>query len=170
MSVPRGQKKRQMKLDNIDRQLLNLIQHRIPVTKRPFRDIGSELGLDEAEVLRRVTRLKKANIIRRMGGFFDSRKMGYAGTLCAMKVPEARIGEVAAVINEYYQVTHNYLRSHGYNMWFTVLAPSADDRAAIIEEIKNRTGITDVMNLPAKRLFKIAVQFNVSEVQHADGD
>lgn len=157
-----------MKLDKTDREILNLIQHRIPVSERPYRDIGTTLGIGEDEVLRRIIRLKKANIIRRMGGFFDSRKMGYAGTLCAMKVPESRIDEVAAVINEYYQVTHNYLRSHEYNMWFTVLAPTAERRAEIIEEIRNRTGIADVMNLPAKRLFKIAVQFKVSEVQHAN--
>lgn len=157
-----------MQLDNTDRKLLNLIQRRIPVTKRPYRDIGEELGVDEAEVIERITRLKQANIIRRMGGFFDSRKMGYAGTLCAMKVPESRIEEVAEIVNGYYQVTHNYLRNHEYNMWFTVLAPSAEKRAEIIEEIRSRTGINDIMNLPAKRLFKIVVKFDVSEVKHAD--
>jgi len=75
---------------------------------------------------------------------------------------------VAGIVNGYYQVTHNYLRNHEYNMWFTVLAPSAEKRAEIIEEIRSRTGINDIMNLPAKRLFKIVVKFDVSEVKHAD--
>ncbi|MBU4533101.1 MAG: AsnC family transcriptional regulator [Eubacteriales bacterium] len=157
-----------MQLDSIDRQLLNLIQKQIPVSSRPYADIGAELGLTEAEVISRIERLKKSHIIRRMGGFFDSRKMGYAGTLCAMRVPEARIEEVAGIINGYYQVTHNYIRDYEYNMWFTVLAPTPEQRNRIIEEIKNRTGIGDLMSLPAKRLFKISVKFDVSEVGHAN--
>ncbi|RJX19505.1 MAG: Lrp/AsnC family transcriptional regulator [Desulforudis sp.] len=157
-----------MQLDNTDRQLLNLIQKQIPVSSRPYAVIGAELGIDEAEVIARIKSLKESGIIRRIGGFFDSRKMGYAGTLCAMKVPEARIEEVAGIINGYYQVTHNYIRDHGYNLWFTVLAPSPEQRNQIIEEIKGRTGIGDLMSLPAKRLFKISVKFDVSEVDHAD--
>ncbi|MEW6457817.1 MAG: AsnC family transcriptional regulator [Bacillota bacterium] len=156
-----------MKLDDTDRRLLELIQQQIPLSIRPYREIAAELGVQEAEVLERLVRLREAKIIRRMGGFFDSRKLGYTGTLCAMRVPGERIDGVAAVVNAYPEVSHNYLRDHEYNMWFTVLAPSAEAVQQIIDEIKTRAGIDHVLSLPAERVFKIKVRFKVSEVTNA---
>ncbi|MBE0466266.1 MAG: Lrp/AsnC family transcriptional regulator [Candidatus Desulforudis sp.] len=157
-----------MQLDNTDRRLLEIIQRQIPLSSRPFADIGVELGIGEGEVLERLRRLQEAKIIRRIGGFFDSRKLGYTGTLCALQVPRDRIEEVAAVINAYSEVSHNYLRTHEYNMWFTILAPSQSEVERVMEEIKARTGIDSVLSLPAERLFKIRVKFNVSEVPDAE--
>jgi DNA-binding Lrp family transcriptional regulator len=156
-----------MQLDSTDRRLLEIIQRQIPLVPRPYLEIARELGLEETEVLERLGRLRKAGIIRRMGGFFDSRQLGYTGTLCAIQVPETRIEEVAAVINAYPEVSHNYLRTHEYNMWFTVLASSPAEVDRIIDEIKTRTGIDYVLSLPAERVFKIKVKFDVSEVPDA---
>jgi DNA-binding Lrp family transcriptional regulator len=156
-----------MRLDNLDRQLLEIIQRQIPLSPRPYQEIALELGIGETEVLDRIGRLREAKIIRRVGGFFDSRRLGYTGTLCAIRVPEARIEEVAAVINAYSEVSHNYLRTHEYNMWFTVLAPSLAEVHRVIDEIKARTGIDHVLSLPAERVFKIKVKFKVSEVPDA---
>lgn len=156
-----------MQLDSTDRKLLQMIQRQLPLSVEPYRDIAAELGIEEAEVLERIGRLREAKIIRRMGGFFDSRKLGYIGTLCAIQVPEERIEEVAEVINSYITVSHNYLRDHQYNMWFTVLASSLDGVQQILGEIRARTGIDHVMSLPAERVFKIKVRFNVTEVPDA---
>jgi DNA-binding Lrp family transcriptional regulator len=156
-----------MQLDSVDRRLLEMIQKEIPLVPRPYLELARELGIEESEVLDRIGRLRRAGIIRRMGGFFDSRKLGYTGTLCAMQVPVERIAEVAAVINAYPEVSHNYLRTYEYNMWFTVLAPSPADLDRIIDEIKTRTGISHILSLPAERLFKIKVRFDVSEVPDA---
>jgi len=153
-----------MQLDELDRRLLEILQQQIPLVPRPYLELARELGIAEPEVMERIGRLQKAGIIRRMGGFFDSRKLGYTGTLCALQVPEERIAEVAAVINAYPEVSHNYLRTHEYNMWFTVLAPSPAELERIIGEIRERTGINDLLSLPAERLFKIKVKFDVSEV------
>ena len=157
-----------MKLDDTDRRLLELIQQQIPLSTRPYLELAAALGVDEAEVLDRLARLREAKIIRRMGGFFDSRKLGYTGTLCAVRVPAERIDAVAAVVNSYPEVSHNYLRDHEYNMWFTVLAPSTEAVRRIIEEIRMRAGIDHVLSLPAERVFKIKVRFKVPEVKDAE--
>ena len=107
-------------MDTIDKKLLNLMQNEIPIDKRPFKILGEKLLITENEVLKRVNKLKNEGIIRRIGGIFNSRKIGYTSTLCAAKVPENKIEEVAACINEYDEVTHNYIREDEYNMWFTV--------------------------------------------------
>ncbi|MDD2421921.1 MAG: Lrp/AsnC family transcriptional regulator, partial [Heliobacteriaceae bacterium] len=108
-----------------------------------------------------VQKLKERGIIRRIGGVFDSRRLGYRATLCALKVPPDRVDAVAAIVNGYPGVTHNYLREHEYNMWFTLIAPTAAKMAAIIAEIKARTGC-ELQNLPASRVFKIKVDLPVN--------
>ncbi|AEF94394.1 putative transcriptional regulator, AsnC family [Desulfotomaculum nigrificans CO-1-SRB] len=152
-----------MELDHIDRRLLNLVQSEFPICLEPYRVLAERLGISEQEVLDRLEHLMKQDIIRRLGGVFDSRKLGYKGTLCAIKVPPDRIEEVAAVVNSYIGITHNYLRDHEYNMWFTVLAQSPAKVEQILAEIKQATGIEDIINLPSKRFFKVLVNFDVED-------
>jgi len=147
-------------MDTIDKKLLNLIQNEIPIDKRPFKILGEKLFLTENEVLKRVNNLKNEGIIRRIGGIFNSRKMGYASTLCAAKVPENKIEEVSACINEYHEVTHNYIREDEYNMWFTVITYSEENLNNILEEIKRKTALNEIMSLPSIKLFKVKVAFN----------
>lgn len=153
-----------MKLDETDRQLLNLVQVRFPVVPEPYRELAQKLRISEAEVLERLDKLLREKIIRRLGGIFDSRKVGYCGTLCAMKVEPEKVDDVAAVVNSYPGVTHNYLREHDYNMWFTLLAESEAKLYEIIGEIRNCTGVAFLVSLPAEKIFKIRVNFELSEV------
>lgn len=150
-----------MKMDPVDRKLLNLIQTDFPLSPEPYREIGEALGITGEEVLSRLRQMVDSGLIRRLGGIFDSGMMGYHSTLCAMKVDEKRIDEVAAVVNSYPGVTHNYLREHDLNMWFTVTAPSKKELDEIIAKIKRDTGISDILNLPAQKLFKIRVNFEL---------
>jgi DNA-binding Lrp family transcriptional regulator len=87
--------------------------------------------------------------------------MGYSSTLAALAVPEEQVERVAAVVNAYPEVTHNYLRAHRYNLWFTVTAPSRERVAAVVEEIAGQTGLTP-LNFPTRREFKIRVLFDFS--------
>jgi DNA-binding Lrp family transcriptional regulator len=156
--------------DPVDSRLLNLIQADIPLTESPWLRLGEKAGLTEEETLRRVARLKNAGVIRRLGGVFDSHRLGYAGTLCAFRVPAERVRDVAAVINSYPGVTHNYLRRHEYNMWFTLLAPSKAELEHLAEEIRLRAGVSDWLNLPAKRYFKVRVHFPVGATKYDIND
>lgn len=152
-----------MELDNLDRELLNIVQSGLPVSAEPYRELAESLVTTEEDVLARIGRLIESGTIRRLGGIFDSRRLGYTGTLCAMKVPPERVGEVAGLVNRYRGVTHNYLRDHGYNMWFTLLAPDKGHIERILEEIRAQSGIEDLISLPAVRLFKIKVNFDLTE-------
>lgn len=151
-------------MDTTDRWLLNLIQKDFPLTEQPFEFLAKQLGVSEAEVLKRVNRLMKAGIIRRVGGSFNSGKLGYTSTLCAMKVDPDKVQDTVGVINGYPQVTHNYLRKHEFNIWFTIIAESEAKVTSIIEEIKAKTGQRNLMNLPAIRVFKLDVNFSLEEV------
>lgn len=152
-----------MLLDDIDKKLLDIVQDQFPLTSEPYREIGSLLGTSAEDVILRLKRMKDGKIIRRMGAIFDSKRLGYRSTLCAMKVPVDRIDEVAQIVNEYPGVTHNYLRDHEYNMWFTITARSRQELDAIMAEIREKTGIHSMSDLPAVRMFKIRVRFSMSD-------
>ena len=123
-----------MKLDTIDKAILNRIQSDFPIESRPYGAIAQELGLTEQQVLQRVQTLKAEGIIRRIGGNFVPHKVGFVSTLCAAKVPEDQIDAFAAVVNKYTGVTHNYQRDNAFNIWFTFIpsgpSPSIPTAAA----------------------------------------
>lgn len=146
-------------LEDLDRAILNEIQSHFPLVARPYAEMGKKLGASEAEVLARVKNLHDAGIIRRIGANFTSRKLGYTSTLCAARVPPEKLEQFAQVVNRYPGVTHNYLRKHRYNVWFTLIAESPERLAEILEEIRRASRVEDILSLPAKEIFKIKVDF-----------
>ncbi len=149
-------------MDALDRRILDVIQSDFPLERRPYDAIGKRLGLTEAEVLARVRALRERGIIRRIGASFQSKKLGFRSTLCAAKVPADRLDAFVAEVNRHPGVTHNYLRDHELNVWFTCIGPSWDAVCATLDEISRATGV-EVLNLPAERMFKIKVDFRMEE-------
>ena len=149
-------------MDSTDKRLLDIIQTDFPLTPRPYAVLGELLGISEQAVLDRVRELKKNNIIRRIGANFHSAKLGFHSTLCAAKVPPEKIDAFVAEVNAQPGVTHNYLRKHEYNIWFTCIGPSRDAVCAVLDGITQRTGIP-ILNLPATKLYKIKVDFQMEE-------
>ena len=148
-------------IDDTDRAILNRIQSDFPITSRPYRSIAAELGLPETDVLKRVLRLKESGIIRRIGGNFTPEKLGFVSTLCAARVPQEKIHFFAEVVNRYPGVTHNYRRENTFNIWFTFIAPSMEEINANLKQIADETGVTDILNLPATKVFKIKAEFQL---------
>lgn len=148
-------------LDETDRRILNRIQSHFPICSHPYADVGKALDLTESEVITRVATLKASGIIRRIGGNFVPGRVGFVSTLCAARVPADRIESFARVVNAYPGVTHNYQRDNHFNVWFTFIAPSRACIEANLAQISRETGITDILNLPATRVFKIKAQFDL---------
>ncbi len=148
-------------MDSIDKKILNIIQRDFPVVAEPFKAIAEKLGLNEDEVLRRIKNLKDEGIIRRIGAVFDSKRMGFVSTLCAARVPKEKLKAFVEVVNSYDGVTHNYRRNHEYNVWFTFIAPDERTLEKSLAEIRDRTGITDIISMRAVRTFKIDATFEL---------
>ncbi|GHV52233.1 transcriptional regulator [Deltaproteobacteria bacterium] len=149
-------------MDDVDRKIVSLIQSGFPLAPRPYALIGEYAGIGELAALERVRALKKREIVRRIGANFDSGKIGFFSTLCAAKVPPEKLDEFMRAVNALKGVTHNYQRNHAYNVWFTYIGPSLDAVAADLAILAQKTGIA-ILNLPAKRLYKIHVDFPVEE-------
>jgi len=152
-------------VDAVDRALLDKIQTSFPLSIHPYREIGLELNISEIEAWQRVDNLKKSGIIRRIGGIFDSRRLGYVSTLCAAKVSVDKIPVLKEMFWDITEITHNYLRNHMYNMWFTVIACSKERLEEILTLVRTVLGNNAVYSLPAIKVFKIAVHFNLTKTE-----
>ncbi|WP_254762800.1 Lrp/AsnC family transcriptional regulator [Natrinema marinum] len=146
-------------IDDADAALIDGYQSGFPVVERPFRRVGAEIGLEESAAVDRVRDLKEAGVVRRFGAVLNPPVIG-SSTLAAVQAPEERFDEVAAIVNEYRQVNHNYARDHEWNMWFVVTAGSRETRDEILAEIEERTGCA-VLNLPMLTDYYIDLEFPV---------
>lgn len=156
-------------MDGIDRRILNLLQNGLPVCDRPYLALAGQAGVTEEELIARVARLKDDGIIRRISAFFQPAALGYRSTLCAAKVPEGDLERVAAAINAFPQVTHNYLRDNDqYNVWFTVIAEGEEGVSSTVQEIEQAAGV-EVCDFSSLAFYKIKVNFDMEEGGRNEG-
>ncbi len=141
-------------LDEKDHEIIQILQNGFPLVSNPYKAIGDKLWIDENAVISRIVRLLQNGIIRYVGPFFNSRKLGYNGCLAAIDVPGNRIDEIATIINSYNEVTHNYLREGTPNMWFT---DSTERQQQILDDIKAKSGIENIFIFTSKKYFKVKV-------------
>jgi siroheme decarboxylase len=150
-------------LDSLDRKLLNLMQGSFPIAPRPYRHVAALGGIAEAEVMSRVQRLLDKRIIRQITPIFDTRALGYSSMLVAAKVDPEHPHRAAEAINEHPGVSHNYLRNHEFNLWFTI-ATEPDSRLGLdgtLELLAREAHAESVRQLPTLRLFKIRMDLEM---------
>ncbi|HBT88813.1 Lrp/AsnC family transcriptional regulator [Desulfobacter sp.] len=147
--------------DQTSKDILNRIQADFPIHPSPYKVLAEELGLSEDQLIDRIEQMKQEMIIRRIGGNFSPDRLGFYSTLCAARVEPDKIELFTRTVNAFSGVTHNYQRNHQYNIWFTFIAPSVQEIKERLETISQKTGVTEILNLPATHVFKIAANFKV---------
>ncbi len=150
-------------LDELDRRLLNLMQGSFPIASRPYARVAELGGLSEEEVMARVQRLLDKRIVRQVTPIFDTRALGYSSMLVAAKVDPEHPHRAAQVINEHPGVSHNYLRNHEFNLWFTI-ATEPDSKLGLegtLAVLAREAGAESVRQLPTLRLFKIRMDLEM---------
>jgi DNA-binding Lrp family transcriptional regulator len=152
-------------LDELDRRLLNLMQGSFPLAPRPYEAVATAAEVPEDEVLRRVKRLVDERIIREVTPIYDTRALGYESMLVAAKVDSEQPHRAAAIVNSHPGVSHNYLRTHDFNLWFTV-AVEPDSRLGLdgtLEVLQRLTGAESIRQLPTLKLFKIRMDLEMEK-------
>ncbi len=148
-------------MDEIDKKILNIVQNEFPLEERPYLIMAQRLGIGEDDALSRVQRLKDKGVIRRIGAVFNGARLGRVSTLCAARVPEEKVGSFVEAVNAFKGVTHNYRRGHEYNIWFTASAENEEALSEFLQSVKDKTGLTDILDMRAARVFKINASFDV---------
>ncbi len=152
-------------LDETDKRLMNLLQSNFPLDPEPFAAVAGEAGLELDDVLGRTQRLLDGRIIREITPIFDTRALGYESMLVAAKVDAENPQRAARIVNAHPGVSHNYLRTHDFNLWFTIATPP-DSKLGLkgtIESLIEETGAESMRELPTLTLFKINMNLEMEK-------
>lgn len=152
-----------LELDKLDFKILEALQFDFPFVENPWEYLAEKLGIDSQNLLSRIKRMIELEIIRKIGGFPNLKRIGFtASTLIGVKVQQDKLKEITNIINDCNSVSHNYLREHEYNLWFTITAKDSEEIQNIINSVKN-VGVSeeDILNLPAVKSFKTDVRFSL---------
>lgn len=157
-------------MPDLSQQILDFIQDGFPIVERPYVVIADKFNegrfgakVTENQVHEIVERLRESGLIRRLGGVYDSKRLGFMGRLCAGKVPSVATGatddsaleQFARAVMKIPAITHNYVRTHDYNVWFTIIAENETAMQSVIDKLCAETSLHDVHSMPATRMFKI---------------
>jgi len=149
-------------LDRTDRRLINRLQRGFPLSSRPYRGVGEDLGIEEADVIQRLRRLLAEGALTRLGAILSAPRMGGQRTLAAVTAPPDRLEEIAQAINHHPEISHNYERTHRYNVWFVVSSEDPKALQRVISEIEAETGLT-VTSLPALEEYRVEFYYELPE-------
>jgi siroheme decarboxylase len=150
-------------LDELDRRLLNLMQGKFPIAVRPYAHVAELAEVSEEEAMARVRHLLDQRIIRQVTPIFDTRALGYSSMLVAAKVDPEHPHRAAQAINAHPGVSHNYLRNHEFNLWFTI-ATEPDSQLGLdgtLEVLAREAGAESIRQLPTLKLFKIRMDLEM---------
>jgi DNA-binding Lrp family transcriptional regulator len=150
-------------LDELDKRLLNLMQGSFPIAARPYAQVAEAAAISEQETLARVQHLLDERIIRQVTPIFDTRALGYSSMLVAAKVDPEHPWRAANIINAHPGVSHNYLRNHEFNIWFTI-ATEPDSTLGLqgtLEVLGRIAGAESIRQLPTLKLFKIRMDLEM---------
>ncbi|HBY97829.1 MAG TPA: transcriptional regulator [Chloroflexi bacterium] len=154
-------------LDALDKALLNELQWNFPLSETPWAALAGAIGTTEQDVMARVEQLRREGIIRQVSAIFDTRKLGYKSSLVAVRVPEERIEEAAAIISSHPGVSHNYRRAHHFNIWFTLAVPPGADLDEHLARLAAAAQVEKIRKLPTLKLYKIGVKLDMNKDETA---
>lgn len=155
-------------LNEVTARVLNELQDRFPLVERPYEEVGRRLGISEAETVARLQDARAAGVVRQVCAIYDTKSLGYASALVAMRVRPEVLARAAAVVNAHPGVSHNYQRNHPFNLWFTMAMPPGHDLDDVIDRLHLLTGAESTRPMPTLRLFKIGVTLDMAGARPAD--
>ncbi|MBN1124317.1 MAG: hypothetical protein JXA82_04860 [Sedimentisphaerales bacterium] len=148
-------------LSDFEKILLTMLQDPLPICRHPFAEVGIRLDVDELTIIETIQDLKKRGLIRRFRSQLNYRTLGRTAVLVAVSVPEDKLLEIVERINAEPGVSHNYLRDHEYNVWFTLQGWNDEEIEKKLTELDRRCGV-NFHPMPATKLFKLDVRFRLT--------
>jgi DNA-binding Lrp family transcriptional regulator len=150
-------------MDKLDCQILQAIQNDFPLSDSPYETLSQKLQIPRQELWNRVVKLLNEGMIRRIGASLNSRDFSYSSTLAAICVEGDVVEKASKIIGKFPEITHSYLRSDDFNVWFTIIASDNERVENILEQIRSALSLekSQILNLPMKRLFKLDARFKI---------
>lgn len=107
-----------IRLDSIDRKLISVTQTGLPIEATPYKTVAQNIGIEQSEVIQRLSRMLSANIIRRIGAVPNHYRLGLsANGMTVWQVDENKIIELGNIIGQLDFVSHCYQRPSHLPIW-----------------------------------------------------
>jgi len=154
-----------MKLDNLDREIIRLLQGDIPLETRPFARLAQQLGVTESAIIARIEAMRANSQLRRWGAVLRHHQAGYtANAMVAWRVKPEQADQAGEIMAAFKEISHCYLRQvpedFGYSLFTMVHARSAAELDALIDKISLQSGLPDYAVITSlQELKKASVQY-----------
>lgn len=148
-------------MEQLQRDLLNLVQNDFPLDQRPFAVMGQKLGISEEQCILELQKLASEGILREIRPVMNWKEAGFTGILIGIAVDEDKIDEVASVINEIPGVTHNYKREGTLNLWCTLTCDGEMEKERYLAFMRVIDGVRDVKEFASEKTYKIGLVLDV---------
>ena len=146
-------------LSYIETILCNTLQNGIEPVERPFQKVAEDVGISEEQVIDSVKALIEKGVIKRIGASVNPARLGKISVLVTAHVEN--VEAVGGMVSDLAGVSHNYLRDHFYNMWFTLQCQSNEGIDEVLVKLEKKCGVR-FFKLPAIRIFKLDVRFDAA--------
>lgn len=145
-------------MDSLDRAIINNLQGGFPICDEPYHEVAAQLGTTAEELMRRLDVMLESGTLSRFGPMYHAERLGGGLTLAAMQVPPEDFERVAAIVNNFPEVAHNYMREHALNMWFVLATETPERINQVVAAIEQKTGYP-VHNMPKREEFFVGLRF-----------
>lgn len=151
-------------MNPLENAIAKAVQTGVPFVSDPWREIGRSLAIPADQVLAQLRAWRDAGTLREISAVLEGSVMGYESALCTARVG-SRIDEVAAVLNAHPTITHNYVRDHAYDLWFTIAMPEEIGVDAALDALARATSVEKFHALRRTHTFKIGVRFDLETLE-----
>lgn len=145
-----------MDLTDLHHRLIVALTDGLPLTPRPYRDLGLRVALDEEQVLAGLRDLLDKGILKRLGLVVRHRRLGYrANGMVVWDVPDNQVAQVGRAFGEFEFVTLCYRRPRHppqwpYNLFCMV---HGQRRETVLAQVEDMARDCSVRHLPREVLF-----------------
>jgi|TARA_B100000315_G_C14519243_1_gene560704 DNA-binding Lrp family transcriptional regulator len=150
-----------MQLSEVDRKILNHIQEDVPLVSKPFEFLADKIGISEDLLLEKIEEFKSNGVIRMYSAGLNHKKLEFKSTLIAVRVPAAKVEDIADYLAQHVEVTHCYLRDGEFNLWFVFLYREDSDLVRVLEKIEHEVGKGNILNLKTIKKFKLKTRLKI---------
>jgi DNA-binding Lrp family transcriptional regulator len=146
-------------ISDIEQKVLAVLQHGLPESQSPFKDMAEKIGIDTGQLLAVLKDWKQQGKIRRIGAIVNHLKVGLGGgAMVVWQVEPARTEEVGKVLAEFEEVSHAYERrtyeNWPYSLYTMIHGKTEQDVQQIVQRMSQTCGVSNYRILVTEKELK----------------
>ncbi len=157
-------------IPDIEQKVLAAIQHGLPMSQYPFKDMAENIGIETEHLLAVLKEWKQQGKIRRIGAIVNHFKVGLgAGAMVVWQVEPERTEEVGKLLAGFEEVSHAYERrtdeNWPYSLYSMVHGKSDEEVRQTVQRMSQACGISNYRILVTEKELKKVPPTYISQIE-----